>query len=574
MSVFRRLGVAAAVVVATLVGLAPAASAHAVLLRTEPSPQTTVPNPPDVVRLVFSEPVEATFGAVRVFDVDADRVDTGSIRRAQGNRDLIVPVHPLKDGTYTVTWRVVSADGHAVYGGFGFYVGAPSTISAKAVAEDMGAGRVVGWGFGTVRFGWFAALIGLIGTVAMRRWVWTPAVRGTGLADSPAADGFRRRFAHAFPALWVVLFAAGALSLGFHVASVSGLSLASSFKPSTLSDGLDTAFGRYWLWQTAITIALVVPVAGLARRRPLWNVGAGVWLVLFALGAAGLCAVAGLNSHARTLGSPRLGVTSVAVHLGAVSVWVGGLGALVILGGLSWRALEPAGRAALLRALVPRFSRVALVAVAVVVATGTVNSLLDLATVSDLWSTTYGRVVLAKIIVLCLALLLAARHLWWTPRRLARGDVAASEARWFERTSGLELGLLTVAVALASALVALVPGKTLALAASGPVSQEKAAGAYTVQLFIDQTAVPNQVHVTFVDAQGLAASEVTNVHVDMARESAAPAPLEMRLISAGHFVGDAGDLRAGRYRIDVHSQGAVDTSTTFNVKLSSSKGRS
>ena len=105
----RRLGVAGAVVVAVLVGAASAASAHAVLLRTDPSPQTTVKNPPTSVRLVYSEPVEVSFGAVRVFDVDANRVDTGSISRAQGGREVVVPVRSLKDGTYTVTWRVVVA---------------------------------------------------------------------------------------------------------------------------------------------------------------------------------------------------------------------------------------------------------------------------------------------------------------------------------------------------------------------------------------------------------------------------------------------------------------------------------
>src|SRR3954468_14734179 len=194
MSVLRRLGVAGAVVVAVLVVAVPAASAHAVLLRTDPSPQTTVKNPPTSVTLVYSEPVEVSFGAVRVFDVEAHRVDTGAISRAQGNREVVVPVRPLKDGTYTVTWRVVSADGHAVHGGFTFYVGAPSTISAKAVTQDKGAGRVVGWGFGTLRFLWFAALIGLIGTAVVRRWVWTPAVRGAEMADSPAGGSFRGGF--------------------------------------------------------------------------------------------------------------------------------------------------------------------------------------------------------------------------------------------------------------------------------------------------------------------------------------------------------------------------------------------
>ena len=98
------------------------------------------------MRLFFSEPVEVGFGAVRVFDVDAHRVDLGHIQRAGGNREVVVPVRHLADGTYTVTWRVVSADGHPVHGGFGFYVVAPSTISAVAVPGEQGGGAGRGLG--------------------------------------------------------------------------------------------------------------------------------------------------------------------------------------------------------------------------------------------------------------------------------------------------------------------------------------------------------------------------------------------------------------------------------------------
>jgi len=567
LSVLRRLGMAVAVVVVVLVVAAPAASAHAVLLSTDPSPQTTVQKSPTSVKLVFSESVEVSFGAVRVFDVDATRVDTGTISRAQGNREVSVPVRDLKDGTYTVTWRVVSADGHPVHGGFTFYVGAPSTISAKQVAEDTGAGRVVGWGFGVVRFLWFASLLGLIGAVAVRLWVWTPAVRQLGLADSDAAEGFRRRFARAFPSLWAMLLVAGALSIVFETASISGFSLWQSVRPSVVSSTLDTAFGHYWLWEMAITGVLVLPVIALVRRRRLWGIAPSVWIVAFGVGAAGLCIVAALNSHARTLGHPDLGVLSIAVHLASVSTWVGGLGALVVLAGIGWRTIVAEQRSGLLRQLVPRFSRVAIAAVAVVIATGTVNAFVDLAHVSDLWRTTYGRIVLAKIVVLVVALALAARHLFVTPRHLDDPREALGETRVFTRTSRLELVVLAVGVALASALVALVPGKTLALAANGPVNLQRQAGPYTVQLFVDQTAVPNQVHVTFVNAQGLAAAEVANATASIARGGAPPVPLDMRLLSAGHFVADAGSLPAGTYRIDVTAGGGPPASTTFTVKL-------
>ncbi len=225
------MAVSVALAFAVIVGTAPPASAHAVLLRTDPSPQTTVATPPSAIRLQFSEPVEVAFGAVRLFDVDGHRVDSGKIHRANGDREVVLPVSGLKDGTYTVTWRVASSDGHRVSGGFDFYVGAPSTISAVAVQRDQGSGRVVGWGFGVMRFAWFAGLFAIIGLVVGRRWVWTPAVRAVELTESPAADTYRNLFRRALPLAWLVLLVSGALTLVFQAATLSGLSLWSAARP-------------------------------------------------------------------------------------------------------------------------------------------------------------------------------------------------------------------------------------------------------------------------------------------------------------------------------------------------------
>jgi len=366
------------IVLAIVVSTAGPAAAHAVLLRTDPSPQTTVKTPPAEVRLVFSEAVEVAFGAVRVFDVDGKRVDKGKIRTENGRHEVVVPAG-LPGGTYTVTWRVVSADGHPVHGGFQFYVGAPSTISAVAIKGDSGAGRVVGWGYGAVRFLFYGALLTLIGSVAVRRFVWTPAVRAAGLADSPAAERFRRRFQRALPWAWGVLAVAWLATLLFQAASISGLGLGQSAKPGVLADVLRTGFGHSWVAGLAFTLLCGLPVAGLTRPQGLFGARPQTWLSVLAASAIGLVLSVASIGHAATESHPRLGVPSVAVHLLAVSVWVGGLAALVTLGAAAWMALASADRTALLRQLVPRFSRLALACVAVLVATGTVNAVLDLA---------------------------------------------------------------------------------------------------------------------------------------------------------------------------------------------------
>jgi copper transport protein len=578
MPAIRRVAAVVALAVVCVGVAGSRADAHAILLRTDPSPQSTVASAPAEVRLEFSEPVEVAFGAVRVFDVNGHRVDTGSTRRAPGHREVSTSVTARARGTYTVTWRVVSADGHPVHGGFSYYVGAPSTISPVAVALDRGPGRAVGWGFGAARFAWYGALLTIIGTVTVRRWVWTPSVRATGLETGPAAERFRRLSVRVLPGALAVLVAAGLCRLGFEAASVSGLPLASALRWPILSDVLGTTFGRAWIAEMVLSAVAVVPVVALVRRRPTGFVTASGWIAMLGEVAAGLAVANAVGGHARTSPHPVLAVASLALHLLAVGVWVGGLGALSLLGGSAWLRLGPPDRVRLLREVLPRFSRLAVGAVAVVVVTGVVNSFGTLDAVSDLWRDTYGRVVAAKVVLLLVALALAARHRFVVPRRLAvRAGTAEPDGRTgpetaaasFRRSTLAELVLLGAAVTAAAGLVALVPARSLALAANGPVSVERPVGGYTAQVFLDPSAVgANQVHVTFLNHLGLAAAEISTVRVAVGRRPAAPRPVPMRLLAPGHFAGDVRLPATGRYRLTLATtSGGRPITTTISFEL-------
>ena len=583
MSVRPLRWLAAALVAASALCLQAApASAHAVLLRTEPSPQTTVADRPTAVRLVFSEPVEAVFGAVRLFDVDGERVATGEARHPGGTRtELAVPLPEIDDGTYTVTWRVVSDDGHPVRGGFVFYVGSPSAISSVAIAGEGSAGALVGWGGGAARFGWYLALAALVGAVVVRRWVWTPAAAAAGVPE--VARAFRRRTARLLPVAWAVLAGTGAAGLVFQGAKVAGLSLADAVSPDVLGEVVGTSFGRLWVVEMALTAALAVPVVMLARRRVPPVLSPSAWMGVGAAISAALVVTGALGGHARTDPNPALAVASVAVHLAAVSVWVGGLLVLVALGLPAILRLPPAQRPVLLRQVLRRFSPLAVGGVAVVVVTGVLNSVLEFSAFSDLWRLAYGRAVLVKVVALGVALALAARHLLVLPRRLQAapaGEGDAPPVRSFRTSSVAELAVLGVALALAAGLVDLVPGRTIALAAKGPVNQEHrvrapAQGAaqaqdYTVQLFIDPTqAGQNDVHVTFVDSSGLSASDIANTEVQLAAGDADLQPVRMRLLSPGHFVGEVDLAQPGPYRLAVRSPAPTgELATTFTFRMS------
>src|SRR5262245_1319509 len=122
----RRARTAAFLVIAGIVLAVPAAAgAHARLEGTSPPQGATVKHEPAAVVFRFDEPVEGNFGAVRVFDANGARVDEGDAFHPNGEGPRL-GVHlksNLPDGSYTATYRVISADGHIVSSGFVFSIG-------------------------------------------------------------------------------------------------------------------------------------------------------------------------------------------------------------------------------------------------------------------------------------------------------------------------------------------------------------------------------------------------------------------------------------------------------------------
>src|SRR3954452_17145905 len=445
---FRR-GMAMVVAVAGLAVLAASpASAHALLLRTEPAPQTTVAASPRVLSLFFSEAVEVSAGDVRLYDVDGKSVEVGAPHRTNGNSEVSVSLPHLDDGTYTVVWRAVSGDSHPVRGGFLFYVGHPSSISAVAIGGNQGPSQAVTIAFWAVRLLWFASVTMIVGLLAFRRFVWTPAVREAGGAGGPAGTAFRSRFDRLIRIAWVVLAVAAAGWLVFQTATTQGTSVVSALSWSRLSTLLGESFGRIWLVEGLCILVLAVPVFALARPTRVAGVPPEVWLALAGVAIWGLCLLEALAGHARTDSRPALVVAAAAIHLLAVAAWVGGLAVLLAVGRPSWRRVEHPARTDLVRAIVRRFSKCAIALVGIVTVTGVLLSWRELASVSDLWRINYGSVLTAKILLLVMVLAVAARHLFVTPRRLGN-DAASTSGREVARFTGLaaaEFGALAVAL--------------------------------------------------------------------------------------------------------------------------------
>src|SRR5260370_29982201 len=96
-----RVGAVGALAAAFVVLLATPAFAHAVLLQTLPGEGAVLTSAPKTVTLRYSEPVEASLGAVRIYDSNSNRVDSGAITKP--SPDVVqIAVPPLRAGAHVV----------------------------------------------------------------------------------------------------------------------------------------------------------------------------------------------------------------------------------------------------------------------------------------------------------------------------------------------------------------------------------------------------------------------------------------------------------------------------------------
>jgi len=118
----------AAAFAAVLCAAAPAAARSAFHLRlvsSDPAADATLAAPPAALRLTFSEAPELAVTTVRLLGPGDHAVALGRLVRARGDRATVVatPRASLAHGRYTVNWRTMSHDGHAMHGTFHFTVG-------------------------------------------------------------------------------------------------------------------------------------------------------------------------------------------------------------------------------------------------------------------------------------------------------------------------------------------------------------------------------------------------------------------------------------------------------------------
>lgn len=517
---FLRHAFLLAVLAIGIVGVsATPAAAHATLTSIDPADGARLDESPAVVRLTFSEAVSADLGGVRVLDAEGEQVQEGAAR-VDGATVEVDLAADLPDGTYVVSYRVISADGHPVRGGSVFGVGDVAVdTAALGRVTDSGSDRtweVVGAvGRGLAYAGVLLAAGGVAFLVLVHR----------GGAERPLLARTVRGAA-------VVGGVASLVALPVQATLGTGQGPGSLLDDGVLSEVAQDGLGA----SVALALLGLAVAVSLVERRP--------WIAL--VGAAVAATSFAATGHTRAGPSAALATAADASHLLVTAAWGAGLVLLLIT--LRERHKGRAGTDDQpgTVALVGRFSTLATVTVLAVGVTGSILAWSEVRSLGALTGTTYGRLLLVKVAaVATIGALGAYNHFRLVPA-LTRGKASAALAQ-LRATLRVEVAVLVGVIALSAVLVVVTPGRTAA--EGGVVEGVVQLGEHgSVQVTIAPAKAGfNQIHLYLFDSDGRPAEIADSVTLQLSLPAAQLGPITREAIRAGpaHLQLDGSDLAVG-----------------------------
>ncbi len=524
----RRAGLLAALAGLTLAFLAVAANvpaaAHAQLLETDPADGSVLPASPDELTLTFSEPVRLVEDSVRVLDPGGSDVD--AVSRVVDEQVIVELPGEVGDGTYLVSWRVVSADSHPITGAFTFSVGAPSENTAEtATGEDQGGGVTVA--AVVTQTAGYVGLLTAAGLVTFQAVLLPGALR--------ASAGARRLRGLALGGA-VMAGIALLFTLPLTSAQQTGDDLRAVADPKAWTDQLSADAGlAAWLAIAGLTVGLL-----LTRRRQLGPVRAGM-----ALAAAGLAVGAlALVGHSRTFGPGWLVVSSDVLHVACAAVWLGGLIGLWVI--LRDADVEPVAASV----VVARFSATAAFLVFGLAVAGVFLGWRIVGSWSALFGTAYGVTLLVKVALATAVVAVAAYNRYRLLPQMARVPSWAG----LRRTVSAEAGVIMVILALTGFLVEQNPREDDSAGPPGPVAVQADIGDGRVDLRLTPgTQGDNTLEFNLTDEAGdpLTPHHPPTVRITHPAAELGPFEHEVTETGSGSYEASVNVPRSGEWVVEV-----------------------
>jgi copper transport protein len=413
------------VAVSVLLG-ATQAHAHASLLRSAPVEGAVLQSAPAEVVLGFSETVTPLVIELRAPDGTAARL---SAKSAGADLAIAWPSNETV-GTYLLSWRVVSSDGHPVAGVLAFSLGSPSATPPAAPQSDDKSLRLAIWGAKLVFY--LGLFLGVGGAFALT-WLTPGKHFGVG----------------AIGALLTAALIATPISFGLQGLDALGAPL--------------SLFGEGMVWQAAAatSYAFTAAIAFIALSLALLALASDASLsrVLSLAGLAAVGVALAASGHASAAAPQWLTRPMVFVHGTGVTLWAGALLPLAF----AWREGGQSAEQAL-----RRFSAVIPYVVAALVAAGLVLTVIQVEALPALWHTSYGLLLSTKLVLAAALFGLAGVNRWHLTQPVLAEQ--AGPQRLLVRNIVVETLLMVAILGLVAGFRFTPPPRVLAIEATEPAA--------------------------------------------------------------------------------------------------------
>lgn len=388
--------------------------AHASLIQSVPEAESQMDVSPERIVLTFNQQLEPN-SQIKVVDYRKNEVTNQKAVLSGDNRELSLELPGMQNGTYTVTYRVTSKDGHPVTGSYVFTVGEPDLAQLAAQRAALSGSGKLSWQMGWMDYaGYLVRMIYYISMLCVTGWVfWRLFYRKPSESVIQIDRGWSLTLQRVYLLALILLIA------------VEMPPAIGEWTSDNLVSFLGTTTAISWMVSLGLSLLGFV----ILNRSRLVDV---LWLVL-------LLAAKSFNGHANGLVDGKNAVLIDLIHLLAAAVWVGGLLYLAA----HWRK----NREHALKFL-PQFSFLALDSMILLVLSGVFILLLFLPNPKYLLYTQWGTTLLIKA-GLVLVVMVAGVIL----RRFIKKKKFSS----LMTAVKIEIGLMVLIVSIVGVLTALNP---------------------------------------------------------------------------------------------------------------------
>lgn len=462
LSLFGRM---IAVSITAVVALAPVVSAHSDFEGSEPAADAVLVEPLDSITLRFATTVIGEGSSVVAVAQTSEAITQGELVEESDTNWLAVFTPPLQGDLFRIVYAFRAEDGHLIEGEFALNAVAATTTTVAATTTTSVTTTVADDGEGTLAV---SEPVVTMSTTTEASAV--PRLSDVDTGAPPPASGpssssgidtvnHISRMAQNLLGMTVVGFLVFAITCWrredilpvprVSVAVAVAIVLAGLLEIATIGRQLDMTFGdalSHQLSRSPLITTCAAAVLAIAALSVLTDQvrSRSSFRSLLVIPCLGLLVAPAFDGHTVSMGPRLLHALSDVVHMGSTSMWIGSVIGLAVVARIDRPQLSAVAR---------RTAKALTGTVAAVVLSGVVMTFIIIDDLSSLTDSTWGRILIVKMVTVLTAGLIGAVHHWSVVPRLSSRDVQTT----FQRSVTIEVAVLIAVIVMSSWLVVAMP---------------------------------------------------------------------------------------------------------------------